>query len=98
MPRIDADVACHHLNLGPSLRPICYNKRFVSTKPAEPIREEVEKLVKTDFVSEIQYPDRVSNVVMVKKGNERWRMCVDYSLLNKACPKNCYSCPESTRW
>jgi len=35
-----------------------------------------------------------SNVVLVKKASGKWRMCVDYTNLNKACPKDAY--PESS--
>ena len=39
------------------------------------------------------YPDWLANVVMVKKANRRWRMCVDFTDLNKACPKDNYPLP-----
>ncbi len=32
----------------------------------------------------------MANVVLVKKANEKWRMCVDYTNLNKTCPKDAY--------
>ena len=32
-------------------------------------------------------------MVMVKKENDKWRMCVDFTDLNKACPKDSYSLP-----
>ncbi|KAK8968369.1 hypothetical protein KSP40_PGU008776 [Platanthera guangdongensis] len=94
MPGVDADVACHRLNLDPGTRPVQQKKRSTADKLAEPIREEVAKLLKAGFVSEIQYPGWVSNVVMVKKGDGRWRLCIDFSLLNKACPKDCYPLPR----
>ena len=30
---------------------------------------------------------------MVKKGNSEWRMCTDFTSLNKACPKDFYPLP-----
>ena len=36
------------------------------------------------------YPDWLANVVMVKKANRKWRICVDFTELNKACPKDSY--------
>ena len=53
--------------------------------------EEVEKLLATRFIWEVYYPKWLANVVMVKKSNEKWRMCVDFTDLNNACPKD--SCP-----
>ena len=31
---------------------------------------------------------------MVKKANGKWRMCVDFMDLNKACPKDSYPLPR----
>ena len=54
------------------------------------IKEEVHKLVTTEFIREVYYPDWLANIVMVKKANGKWRMCVDFTDLNKACPKDSY--------
>ena len=40
------------------------------------------------------YPDWIANVVMVKKANGKWRMCVDFTDLNRACPKDSYPLPR----
>ena len=42
------------------------------------------------FIQEIYYLDWLANVVMVRKANGKWRMCVDFIDLNKACPKDNY--------
>ncbi|KAK8928988.1 hypothetical protein KSP39_PZI017133 [Platanthera zijinensis] len=94
MPGIDADVACHRLNLDPATAPVRQKQRKSATALAGPIREEVGKLLEAGFVSEIQYPGWVSNVVMVKKSGGGWRLCIDFSMLNKACPKDCYPLPQ----
>ncbi|GKB99366.1 reverse transcriptase domain-containing protein [Tanacetum coccineum] len=39
-------------------------------------------------------PKWVANTVMVKKTDGAWRMCVDFTDINKTCPKDCYSLPE----
>ena len=54
------------------------------------IAEEVRKLLEASFIREVYYPDWLANVVMVKKSNGKWRMCVDFTDLNKACPKDNY--------
>ena len=56
--------------------------------------EEVRKLLEASFIREVYYPDWLANVVMVKKNNEKWRMCVDFTDLNKACPKDSYPLPR----
>ena len=58
------------------------------------IKEDVHKLVMIEFVSEVYYPDWLANVVIVKKGNGKWRMCVDFIDLNKACLKDIYPFPH----
>ena len=57
------------------------------------IKEEVQKLIVAKFIREVYYPDWLANVVMVKKANGNWRMCVDFTDLNKACPKDSYPLP-----
>jgi len=54
------------------------------------IKEEVHKLVITEFIRKVYHPNWLTNVVMVKKANGKWRMCVDFTDLNKACPKDSY--------
>lgn len=55
---------------------------------------EVQKLLKFKFIQEVDYPLWLANVAMVKNSNGKWRMCVDYTNLNKACPKDCYPLPN----
>ena len=58
------------------------------------IKDEVQKLMVAKFIREVSYPDWLANVVMVKKANGKWRMCVDLTDLNKACPKDSYPLPR----
>ncbi|KAL0413055.1 UNVERIFIED_CONTAM: Transposon Ty3-G Gag-Pol polyprotein [Sesamum radiatum] len=41
-------------------------------------------------IEEIQFPEWLSNVVLVPKPGGKWRMCIDFRDLNKACPKDFY--------
>ena len=58
------------------------------------IAEEVQKLLDANFIQEVYYLDWLANVVMVKKVNGKWRMCVDFMDLNRACPKDNYPLPR----
>ena len=58
------------------------------------IKEEVQKLTLAKFIREVYYLDWLANVVIVKKANGKWRMCVDFTDLNKACPKDSYLLPR----
>ena len=55
---------------------------------------EVEKLLTAGFIREVYYPKWLANVVMVKKSNGKWRMCVDFTNLNCACPKDSFPLPR----
>jgi hypothetical protein len=43
---------------------------------------------------EVFYPDWLANPVLVLKKNNTWRMCIDYTRLNKACPKDPFALPR----
>ena len=58
------------------------------------VQEEVEKLLAAHSIREIQYPDWLANVVLVKKSNNKWQLCMDFTDLNKAYPKDCYPIPR----
>ena len=45
------------------------------------------KLKKTGAVKEVFYPEWLANIVVVKKKSRKWRVCVDFTDLNKACLK-----------
>jgi ribonuclease HI len=55
---------------------------------------EMQKLLDTRIIREVQYPIWVANVVMVPKKNGNMRMCIDFTELNKACPKDPYPLPR----
>ena len=84
----------HKLNVSPSLSPIRQKKWVFAQEQDEAIAEEVRKLLEADFIQEVYYHDWLANVVMVKKANGKWRMCVDFTNLNKACPKDSYPLPQ----
>ena len=51
-------------------------------------------MLEANFIREVYYPDWLANVVIVKKANGKWKMCVDFTNLNKACPKDSYPLPR----
>ena len=87
---IDPSVIVHRLNVNLASLPIRQKKRVFAQERDKAIAEEVRKLLEDGFIQEVYYPDWLANVVMVKKANGKWRMCVDFTDLNRACPKDSY--------
>ncbi|XP_022851115.1 uncharacterized protein LOC111372919, partial [Olea europaea var. sylvestris] len=94
MPRIDPKIAVHRLNISPGTKPVKQRKRQFAPECREVIREEINKLVSAQFIREVQYPDCIANVVLVKKANGKWRVSIDFTNINKACPKDSYPLPR----
>ena len=87
---IDPNVITHRLNVYPSSKPVRQKKRVFAPERDKAIKEEVQKLTTAQFIRKVYYPNWLANVVMVKKANSKCRMCVDFTDLNNACPKNSY--------
>ncbi|XP_022888952.1 uncharacterized protein LOC111404368 [Olea europaea var. sylvestris] len=94
MPGIDPDVAVHRFNVNPEARSVKQRKRQFAPERREVIKEEITKLLNAQFVREVQYPEWLANVVLVKKANGKWRVCINFTDLNKACPKDSYPLPR----
>jgi hypothetical protein len=93
MPGIPREVTEHSLDIRAGSKPIRQRLcRFDEKHRA--IREEIHKLLATGFIKEVFHPEWLANPVLVKKKNGKWRMCVDYTGLNKACPKHSFSLPR----
>jgi hypothetical protein len=94
VPGIYPSVIVHKLNVDPNHRPVKQRKRGFAAERNQAIVEEVEKLLKIGFIREVDYPEWLANVVLVKKSNGKWRMCVDFTNLNKACSKDSFPLPQ----
>ena len=94
MPGIDPNFLCHCLTMDPSVRPVRQRRRKFNEEKQHVIREETEKLLRVGHIREIQYLEWLANMVLVKKANGKWRMCVNFTDLNKVCPKDSYSLPN----
>ena len=94
MPGIDPSVITHRLNVCPSSKPMRQKKRVFTPKRDNAIKDKVQKLIVAKFIREVYYPDWLANVVMVKKANGKWRMCVNFADLNKAYPTDSYPLPR----
>ncbi|GKD69959.1 reverse transcriptase domain-containing protein [Tanacetum coccineum] len=94
MTGVPRSIAEHQLNIREGYTPVRQKKRGQALERAKAIQAEVQKLVEARIMREVHYQDWLSNPVMVKKHDGSWRMCVDFTDLNKACPQDCYPLPE----
>ena len=90
MSGIDPSVSQHHLNVDPKCKPIIQKGRWSAAEHTAAVVEEVDRLLDAEAIREVTYPTWLSNTVVVKKKNETWRVCVDFTNLNKACLKDCF--------
>ena len=93
MPEIHPSVASHRLNVIPSSQPIRQKVRHFHPDRQKIIQAEMDKLLAVGFVREVEYPNWLTNVVVVPKKGGKWRVYVNYTNLNDACPKNNFPLP-----
>nr|GEW78273.1 reverse transcriptase domain-containing protein [Tanacetum cinerariifolium] len=94
MTRVPRSIAEHRLNIREGCPPVRQKKKGQAPERTKAIQAEVQKLVEARIMREVYYHDWLSNPVMVKKHDGSWRMCIDFTDLNKACPQDCYPLPE----
>ena len=68
--------------------------RRSSKEHSDAIKEEVIKLKRAGVIKEVFYPEWLANTVVVKKKSGKWRVCVDFTDPNKACPKDPFPIPR----
>nr|GEZ33279.1 reverse transcriptase domain-containing protein [Tanacetum cinerariifolium] len=95
MTGVPRSVAENRLNIQEGYSPVRQKKRGQAPERTKDIQAEVQKLVEAGIMREVYYHDWLSNPVMVKKHDGSWRMCVDFTDLNKACLQDCYPLPEN---
>jgi hypothetical protein len=85
---VSRSIIKHNLHINPSAKP---RKQKLPKMPDEKIaatKVEVQRLLDAGFIREVQYPTWLANVVMVKKKNDKWRMCMNFTNLNKCYLKD----------
>ncbi|XP_030946053.1 uncharacterized protein LOC115970586 [Quercus lobata] len=91
---VDPEFIVHKLNVDP-LYPLKKQKSRRSVKEhVETVRQKVKRLKEAGAIKEIFFPEWLANTVVVKKKNGKWRVCVDFTDLNRACPKDLFPMPK----
>ena len=93
MPSIPWDIAEHTLRLILGSKPAKQRLCRFNDERRRAIDEEIAKLLAAGFIREVFHSVWLTNPVLVKKKTRKWRMCVDYTGLNKACPKDHFPLP-----
>ena len=90
MVGINPTVASHKLNIIPAAIPVGQKMRRFHPAYHQIIQTEVDNLLRAGFIREVKYLEWLVNVVVVPKKCGKWRVCVDYTDLNEACPKDSF--------
>ena len=90
MVGIHPEVICHRLNIDPQAKPMRQKRRALDADRYKALQDEVDRLLKIGFIRESYYLDWLANLVLVIKPNRKWRMSIDFTNLNKACPKDSF--------
>ena len=94
MVGIHPEIMCHRLNINPQVKAVHQNVRALDADHYKDLKDEVDHLLKIGFIRESYYPNWLVSPVLVIKPNETWRTCIDFTDLNKACPKNSFPLPR----
>ena len=84
----------HRLNINLDRNPVRQKRQAIDAERYQALKEEVDKLISNDFIQESFYSSWPGNPVLVKKPNGKWMTCVDFTDLNKACPKDSFPLPR----
>ena len=87
-------VITHKLNINLSFKPFKQKGRSYTPKRQKAINEEVNKLLQAKAIREVEYPDWLATVVLVRKANKKWRLYIDFTNVNRACPKDNFPLPR----
>src|SRR3954452_4182347 len=89
MPGIPRELAEHALHVNPNAKPVQQAMHRYSEPRRVAMSSEVHRLLKAGFIREIKEATWVANPIMVqKKDMDILRMCIDFTDLNKHCPKD----------
>ena len=96
-PGVSVEIVAHELNVDPTFKPVELKRRKLGRERTEAVKAEVEKLLRIGSITEAKYPDWLANPVVVKMKNSKWRVFVEFTDLNKACPKDTFPLPHIDR-
>ncbi|XP_070662430.1 uncharacterized protein [Malus domestica] len=94
MPGINPKVACHKLHVNLATKPVIQKRRHFVPEQVAIVEVKIDMLLDAGFIEEVAHSTWLANIVLVmKKEKGKWRVCLNYTDLNKVCPKDPYSVP-----
>ena len=93
MAGVPRELIEHELHVDPSAKPVKQFLRNFTQDKKDVIKREITRLLDAGFIKEVYHPDWLAHFVLVPKKNKDWRMCVDYTDLNKACKIDPFGLP-----
>jgi len=94
---VSRDIIEHRLDINPNIKSKKQKLRKMTDEKVAAVKAEVQRLLDANVIREVKYPTWLANTVPVKKKNGKWHMCIDFTDLNKACPKNDFPLPRIDR-
>ena len=94
IPGVPREVIEHHLAVCPHAQPVKQKVRKQALGSQLFIAEEIKKLEAAGLVIGVLHPTWLANPVVVRKANGKWRLCIDFTHLNKAFPKDPFLLPR----
>jgi hypothetical protein len=94
MPDIPRDVTVHSLNIQAGSKPVKQRLHRFDEEKRRAIGEEIQMHLAVGFIKEVFHHEWLANHVLLTKKNGKWRMCVDYTNLDKAYPKDPFPLPR----
>jgi hypothetical protein len=91
---MDMSIIEYALNVDPSIIPRKQKLCKMCEDKAESAKAKVKRLLTAKVIREVVYLERFTNIVMVKKSNGKWRMCISFIDLNKTCLKDEFPLPR----
>jgi hypothetical protein len=95
MPGVPRNLIEHSLNVDPKATPKRQHLHRFADDRRDAIKKELAKLLTAGFIREVFHPEWLANPFLVRKKNSnKWRMCIDYTDLNKHYPKDPFGLPR----
>ena len=91
---VHSRLRCENLNVNPAIAPKRQQPQQYFKEHANAVKKEVNKLKQVGVIKEVFYPEWLANTVVMKKKSVKWRVCVNFTNLNKVCPKDPFPVPQ----